>query len=128
MQRMSFDAVGIVAEDPKKSVAFYALLGVKFAKGGDADHYEAPTPSGVRLMLDSVALIRSFDPEYQKPNGSGVVMCFKQASAADVDRIYKAITEAGHRGKKEPWDAFWGQRYACVLDPDGNQIDLFAQL
>ena len=31
-------------------------------------------------------------------------------------------------GKKAPWDAFWGQRYACVLDPDGNQIDLFAQI
>jgi hypothetical protein len=27
-----------------------------------------------------------------------------------------------------PWDAFCGQRYACVLDPDGNQIDLFADL
>jgi len=26
------------------------------------------------------------------------------------------------------WNAFWGQRYACVLDPDGNQIDLFASL
>ncbi|MCZ6462364.1 MAG: glyoxalase, partial [Actinobacteria bacterium] len=25
-------------------------------------------------------------------------------------------------------DAFWGQRYATVLDPDGNAIDLFAPL
>ena len=125
---MSFDAVGIIAEHPEKSVAFYALLGVKLAKAGGAEHYEAATPSGVRIMLDSVALIRSFDPEWQKPNGSGVVMCFKQASAADVDRVYASIVAAGHRGKKAPWDAFWGQRYACVLDPDGNQIDLFAQL
>jgi uncharacterized glyoxalase superfamily protein PhnB len=23
-------------------------------------------------------------------------------------------------------DAFWGQRYATVLDPDGNPVDLFA--
>jgi uncharacterized glyoxalase superfamily protein PhnB len=29
---------------------------------------------------------------------------------------------------KEPWDAFWGQRYAAVGDPDGNLIDLFAPL
>jgi uncharacterized glyoxalase superfamily protein PhnB len=27
-----------------------------------------------------------------------------------------------------PWDAFWGQRYATVLDPDGNSVDLFAAL
>jgi uncharacterized glyoxalase superfamily protein PhnB len=25
-------------------------------------------------------------------------------------------------------DAFWGQRYATVLDPDGNSVDLFASL
>ena len=35
------------------------------------------------------------------------------------------IRQIGH---KEPWDAFWGQRYASVKDPDGNQIDLFAPL
>lgn len=27
-----------------------------------------------------------------------------------------------------PSDAFWGQRYATVHDPDGNPIDLFAPL
>ena len=25
-------------------------------------------------------------------------------------------------------DAFWGQRYTTVLDPDGNSVDLFAAL
>jgi len=34
----------------------------------------------------------------------------------------------GHRAHKAPWDAFWGQRYAQVLDPDGNSVDLFAPL
>jgi len=29
---------------------------------------------------------------------------------------------------EEPWDAFWGQRYAIVRDPDGNGVDLFAPL
>ena len=28
----------------------------------------------------------------------------------------------------EPFDAFWGQRYATVRDPDGNAVDLFAAL
>jgi len=36
------------------------------------------------------------------------------------------VTEAGYRGQQAPWDAFWGQRYAVVIDPDGNWIDLFA--
>jgi catechol 2,3-dioxygenase-like lactoylglutathione lyase family enzyme len=125
---MNLDAIGIIAADTAKSVAFYALLGVQLKQAGGAEHFEAATPSGVRIMLDSVALIRSFDPDWKKPSGSGVVLCFKQATAADVDRLYAAILAAGHHGKKSPWDAFWGQRYACVLDPDGNQIDLFAPL
>ena len=40
----------------------------------------------------------------------------------------RGLVAAGGRGHKEPWDAFWGQRYAEVLDPDGNVVDLFAPL
>jgi uncharacterized glyoxalase superfamily protein PhnB len=42
--------------------------------------------------------------------------------------MYDRVVAAGHHGKTAPWDAFWGQRYATVLDPDGNQVDLFAPL
>jgi uncharacterized glyoxalase superfamily protein PhnB len=35
---------------------------------------------------------------------------------------------AGYHSELEPFDAFWGQRYATVLDPDGNGVDLFAPL
>jgi uncharacterized glyoxalase superfamily protein PhnB len=32
------------------------------------------------------------------------------------------------RGEKEPWDAFWGQRYALLGDPDGVRVNLYAAL
>ncbi|HZD98061.1 MAG TPA: VOC family protein, partial [Micromonosporaceae bacterium] len=35
---------------------------------------------------------------------------------------------AGSHGHKEPWDAFWGQRYSMISDPDGNSVELFAPL
>jgi uncharacterized glyoxalase superfamily protein PhnB len=38
------------------------------------------------------------------------------------------VVEAGFTGEKEPWDAFWGQRYAQLADPDGVPVDLFAAL
>ena len=38
------------------------------------------------------------------------------------------MTDAGHASKTAPRDAFWGQRYAQVIDPDGNVVDLFARL
>ena len=44
----------------------------------------------------------------------------------EVDRVYDAIRDAGHGVERPPFDAFWGQRYATVLDPDGNSVDLFA--
>ena len=118
---MSFDALGIVSADCARAIRFYKLLGVEFVGAGGHE-----TASGVRLLLDSVALIQKFEPDFVKVRGTGISLCFKQESREKVDEVYAAITSAGFEGKKAPWDAFWGQRYACVLDPDGNQIDLFA--
>ena len=45
--------------------------------------------------------------------------------------VWRALYDphaAGHEGHLVPWDAFWGQRYATVHDPDGNAIELFADL
>ena len=28
----------------------------------------------------------------------------------------------------DPWDAFWGQRYAQLRDPDGVRVDLYVTL
>lgn len=124
---MGLDAIGIVSTDLERSLHFYRLLGVEFARSGDSEHFEAASTGGVRLMLDSVALVQKFEPDFKKVRGTGFSLCFKQATRKKVDDVYAAITAAGFHGQKAPWDAFWGQRYACVLDPDGNQIDLFAE-
>jgi uncharacterized glyoxalase superfamily protein PhnB len=49
-------------------------------------------------------------------------------SPAEVDNKYAEMTGAGYTGHKEPWDAFWGQRYATLKDPDGIPVDLYAPL
>ena len=122
---MSLDAIGVVCEDIESSIAFYGLLGVDFKVSGEG-HYEAVTPGGIRLMLDTVVLIKSINPHWKKPTGSSVILCFKQESVEAVDACYQMMIAAGAKGQKEPWDAFWGQRYACVYDPDGHQVDIFA--
>lgn len=38
------------------------------------------------------------------------------------------MTAAGFVGHLPPWDAFWGQRYAVLRDPDLNSVDVFAAL
>ena len=49
-------------------------------------------------------------------------------SPAEVDAMFERLTRAGHPGSLKPYDAPWGQRYATVLDPDRNLVDLFAPL
>jgi uncharacterized glyoxalase superfamily protein PhnB len=120
------DAVGIVASDLERTRAFYRLLGVEIAEGDD--HVEATMPNGLRLMFDTESVIRSFRPEWQRETGNQFALAFACASPAEVDETYTRVVEAGFHGEKEPWDAFWGFRYAQLEDPDGVGVDLFAAL
>jgi catechol 2,3-dioxygenase-like lactoylglutathione lyase family enzyme len=121
------NAIGIVASDPARSIAFYRLLGVDFPDDGEG-HIEATLPSGVRLMLDSEETIKSFAPDWTRETGNQLGLAFECASPAEVDETYARVREAGFHTEKEPWDAFWGQRYAQLRDPDGVGVDLYAAL
>ena len=123
------DLVGIVARDMGASLSFYRRLDLYIPEGvEDEPHVEATTPSGLRIAWDSAELIRQIDPEWTEPSGGHrVALAFLCTRPAEVDAKYEELAALGH-GHKEPWDAFWGQRYASVKDPDGNQIDLFAPL
>jgi catechol 2,3-dioxygenase-like lactoylglutathione lyase family enzyme len=123
----SLDAIGIVSKDLAASIRFYGLLGVKFPPLGE-DHLEAILPNGLRLMLDTLELIKKLDPEWTAPTGHRMNLAFRCADPAEVDAKHATVTKAGYASKTAPWDAFWGQRYAQVVDPDGNVVDLFAPL
>jgi uncharacterized glyoxalase superfamily protein PhnB len=73
-------------------------------------------------------VIKSFRPDWRRSTGNQLSLAFECASPAEVDEIYARVTAAGFTGEKEPWDAFWGQRYAQLADPDGVAVDLFAAL
>ena len=120
------DAIGIVSSDLVRTRAFYRLLGIEFAEGDD--HVEATMPNGLRLMLDTDDVIHSFNPDWERETGNQLALAFACASPAEVDELYARVVEAGFAGEKEPWDAFWGHRYAQLADPDGVPVDLFAAL
>lgn len=121
------DAIGIVSSNPAASIAFYRLLGVDFPEDGEG-HIEATLPSGVRFMLDAEDVVRSFRPDWERETGNQLALAFECTSPAEVDEIFEQVTAAGFQPEKEPWDAFWGQRYAQLRDPDGVPVDLFAAL
>jgi len=124
------DAFGIVVSDMARSLAFYRKLGLEFPDGAESEgHVEAELGGGVRYMLDTEDVIRSFDSEWQRPSDAHLVGgAFRCETPEEVDAVYAELLEAGGSVYKEPWDAFWGQRYAQLRDPDGTVVDLYAPL
>jgi uncharacterized glyoxalase superfamily protein PhnB len=122
------NAIGIVSGDPEASIRFYRLLGVEMPESRGEGHFEATLHNGLRLMFDSEDVIRSFSPDWTRRDGNQLSLAFECASPAEVDELYARVVDAGFHGGKEPWDAFWGQRYALVTDPDGVEVNLFATL
>ncbi|HZN75462.1 MAG TPA: VOC family protein [Micromonosporaceae bacterium] len=122
------NAIGFVVSDMTAAVAFYGLLGLEFP-GDAADHRNTELAPGFELMLDSEESIQPFSPRWESPSGSPrSALAFEFDTPADVDAKYAELVEAGAATLREPWDAFWGQRYASITDPDGNGIDLYAAL
>jgi catechol 2,3-dioxygenase-like lactoylglutathione lyase family enzyme len=124
------DLIGLVVADMKASLDFYRRLGLELAAGAEGEgHVEATLQGGLRLAWDTVEVMQSFDPRWTPPAGGAAFgLAFRVDSPADVDALYAELVGLGYTGHLEPWDAFWGQRYAVIEDPDGNDVALFAPL
>ncbi len=125
---MKLNAIGIVSSDFQKSVTFYKILGFEFPAEITDGHFEAITKEGsARLMLDSPEMIKGiygYEPKHS--NHSNFAISYD--SATEINNVAKMLKQNNFTIYKEPWDAFWGQRYCVVQDPDGQYIDLYAPL
>jgi catechol 2,3-dioxygenase-like lactoylglutathione lyase family enzyme len=122
------NAIGIVVTDMEKSIRFYRLLGLDVPETPGEGHVDTFLPNGVRFMLDTEEVVKSFRPDWTRAVGNQLALAFECGSASEVDEVYARAVAAGFHGEKEPWDAFWGQRYAQLADPDGVPVDLYAAL
>lgn len=126
---MKINAVAVSTSDMKRTIEFYSILGFDFTDVDQTqDHAEPITPDGsARLMIDKKELIESIIGEIPKPgNHSGFAIEYENPT--EIDEVSKKLLSSGFNVNKEPWDAFWGQRYCIVEDPDGYKVDLYAQL
>ncbi len=121
--------IELVVADMPATLAFYRLLGLAIPASADEEPHVETAFGSILLAFDTQQTIRSFDPSWSPAiGGHRVALAFECDSPADVNDAWKEITGAGYHGHLEPWDAFWGMRYAVVQDPDGTAIDLFARL
>jgi uncharacterized glyoxalase superfamily protein PhnB len=124
----SFTMVDLTASDVIKAVEFYRMVGVQipaekiWEQDGTAQHVEAPLADGVVLGINS----RDLTARYDASAGRGAYLIFGVGTRDDVDAKFAELTSAGYQGHLEPFDAFWGARYAVVDDPDGNHVGIMS--
>ena len=124
--RPVLNQVNLVVSDMEAAVAFYRRLGLEIP---DTDakfqqhHRNAVLPGDVDLDLDSHAFARHWFPGWR--GGMGVIG-FHVEERGRVDALYAELTGCGYAGPLPPHDAFWGARYAIVLDPDGNAVGIMS--
>ncbi len=126
---MKLNAVGVTTSNIQKTIEFYPLLGFEFPQHKENEgHVEAIAKEGsAKLMIDAKQIVQDFIGEDSKPgNHSGFAIEYD--SPEEVNATAKKVKDAGFIVTKEPWDAFWGQRYAVVADPDGYKVDLYSKL
>ncbi|MEZ4515734.1 MAG: VOC family protein [Chloroflexota bacterium] len=124
------DLIGIVVQDMPKALAFYREFGWDIPLEMDTEgHVEHVLPNGLRIAWDTHEVVHSFAPDWQPPSGGhGMGLAFLCDAPGEVDALFERLVSKGYKGHRVPFDAFWGQRYAQIEDPDGNVVDLFAGL
>lgn len=114
-----------------KSLRFYRLLGLDIPEELDSEtqaEYRAPNGFVLSWSLESM-FVELGGPKWANLPGRGRMrLAFECESPEEVDGVYAKLITEGYASEAEPWDAFWGQRFAQVLDPDGAQLDLYAAL
>ena len=128
-ERPILDQVNIVVSDMAASAAFYERLGVRLQPTPPAwaPHHRNSSPvGGADVDLDSSAFAAVWDTGW--PAGrTGVVLEFRFPSREAVDRVHADLVGAGYTSQQEPYDAFFGARFAVVEDPDGNAVGLLSE-
>jgi catechol 2,3-dioxygenase-like lactoylglutathione lyase family enzyme len=121
------EIVGIAVKNMAASLRFYREVGISIPNGQDAEGHVDVEAGGIRIAWDTVEVLKQVYQDWtDRPVGHRIELAFRCDSVADVDATYERVVERGYRGHRAPWDAFWGQHYAIVEDPDGNLISLFA--
>lgn len=105
----AISAVTVFTADMTKAVAFYEQLGFAMRYGGAETAF-----TSFHVGTGYLNLMAGEPP----PTLWGRTIIH----VSDVDAMYCRALSAGLRPETEPADAFWGERYFHIRDPDGNEL------
>lgn len=123
--------LNLVANEFDRTVEFYRKLGIEITEAPPSPegirHARAKLPDGFLLEIDNGTLARFYNAAWREAQErERVVIGFRLPARDEVDRRYNELLSSGYTGLQPPYDAFWGQRYAIVADPDGRDIGLMS--
>jgi predicted lactoylglutathione lyase len=117
-----FTMVVLLIADLPRSLAFYRRLGVEFPPDAD-QRTDIQVPIGDEHQLVLTTTFSGAIPDHQPPRGgSAIVIEFFVEGDEAVDAKYAELTDAGYRGRREPFQTSFGAYMAMVEDPDGNVV------
>jgi uncharacterized glyoxalase superfamily protein PhnB len=124
---MKLNAVGVNAKNVEESIQFYSLLGFKFDERQEGEDHVEAHQEGIKLMIDSFDSVKEILGEIPRPSNHSS-FALEYDSPEELNNIVETLKKNSFKVFKEPWDAFWGQRYAIVQDPSGYFVDLYSSL
>ena len=120
--KLRFDQINIVTPDVAGAAGFLRVLGAQLPEPSDgwadwaAHHVEFPTVTeGFDADLDSPAFAAHWGG--LTDNFAGVVINLRTEDRETVDATFARALELGAEGLRQPYDAFWGARYAVLRGP-----------
>ncbi len=131
--RARFGGIDIISKDMPASVEFYRALGLDipaekvYLRDGAPHHVDLHLDGGVGVDIDTDTLTTEFDPGWSAGR-TAVVVTFRTDTREDVDALHDHMVGLGHSSHLAPFDAFWGARFAIIVDPDGNLVSLMSPL
>ncbi len=130
--RIHLGQVNVVVRDMAAMTRFYEQLGVglqPIPPEWEA-HHRNTVPvdgdgdgAGASVDFDSMAFAPMWNAGWPAAT-PGMILIFHVATRDEVDELHRRMVDAGHPSHQEPYDAFWGARFAAVADPDGNSIGI----
>ncbi len=125
----SLHTIGVIVQDMTATLASYRALGISIPEGAEREeNVDVMLASWLVLGFLSEKRARGADPSFVTPLGQSMNLQFLCDTPKAVDDVHAALTAAGYASHTAPWDAFWGQRFARVTDPDGRVVNFFAEL
>ena len=115
--------VNLIVTDLERAKQFWQLLGWESVPR-HANAAVITFPSGMNLVLHEPPFARLWDPAYAGAVAGSTVIDLNLPTREAVDHAHDRVRAAGYTSSVEPWDTFFGARYAIVCDQDGHRVGL----